>query len=195
MQAEAVDPFGFPRIIPGNGVVAAQASLTLFREGGQGISALMASAALPAHGLVRLEAFPGRIAEGYLIMGIMAAQAVSVRIRGLDLKFTVDPSVEIVHDCVMAGKALLRLEKIACPLCHIPWVRMEIQFANVFMAFLTPNLSVHRCMKPLRINYPRCPGPWNTDKKTKDHGQQMDHSANIDLQGTTFPRIKRSHSP
>jgi hypothetical protein len=142
-------------IIQGNRTMTLHAALIFRRQSWQFRLVCMTEAAF----------FPGRSVEigicrsagiAYLIVGIMAVQAViqSPPLRG---HFTPMAAVfDFIQNLFMAGRTLIRVKKILQGFVDIAGIRMAVFCTDIAMAFLAGELAVSRYMEGLRINQPPC---------------------------------------
>jgi len=90
-----------------------------------------------------------------LIMGIMTAETVLISFWNFDSFISVQALLQVVHDIIMAGKALIHTKKICQFFGDICGVRVEPLFSNVFMTVLAGDLAMGGDMKLPGINQPR----------------------------------------
>lgn len=89
-----------------------------------------------------------------LIMGIMTAETVLISFWNFYSLISGKALLQVVHDFVMAGKALIHAKKICQFFFDICWVRVEPLFSNVFMTVLAGCLAMGGYMKLPGINQP-----------------------------------------
>jgi len=80
--------------------------------------------------------------ERELIMGVVATETIQIPIGIADLSGTMHTLFQIVKDIIMAGKAMIHMEKFSRFLVHIPGVRMKTPLTNISVTVLTGSLAM-----------------------------------------------------
>jgi hypothetical protein len=116
---------------------------------------LVAGPALLVTRLSGIEATHPVFPKPGLIMGIMTTETVIISFWNFDSFISGKALLQVVHDIIMAGKALIHAKKIVQFFGDICGVRVEPLFSNVFMTVLAGDLAMGGDMKLPGINQPR----------------------------------------